>query len=590
MEHEAGNNEVAAVQDDAVQAVEPQSLTMSPTEETGYAYTREDGTVERASSAKEAFARCPVLGKLAVEAPEEADMLLQLHALGSQKMAAEDVSTKTNQNTKTTSVWSESTSKSENRERKPSVPDTRESSLSESPAVSEDVEAGTEFTATTQSAPAQKQYPKETHPEGKTSGGLAGMAGTDAAKKSAAKKTQANQAKPALKQPNPLKPAQKHAHRKDKTLGGSAGSSVASSEGAVTKTGAAKGRGDTLSQNTQNHGFAAAAHAVAYGERLYGEAGNAEPEPLPISLSEQENSETDEERLRRLSDESAEHVPMESAEAAAHELLSDAQEIVFADQTDETFVELSDEAEVTHEPTGATASREVYDVAEVLETFEELSEIIALQREESPTAAEPRSETNGEAEVSEAETEAAPEAHVFEAYLAAQPLVEAPENIEAVQEHVNEQPLEQTFVELAALLSESDDEQPIPENLINAFDEVEEMLRTHYEPNDNEASPAPAELSPEMVEAFITLLRELGCQDPKEALTGIVTRHGLDFLLETLGYLSQLRYESNRKEFLPNKRKYAANDDSDDIPVRLRVAKFVFGLIARSAHSQELAV
>lgn len=43
-----------------------------------YTYRRADGTMERASTAEEAFARCPVLGRMAIEAPDQANVLLSL--------------------------------------------------------------------------------------------------------------------------------------------------------------------------------------------------------------------------------------------------------------------------------------------------------------------------------------------------------------------------------------------------------------------------------------------------------------------------------------------------------------------------------
>ena len=59
---------------------------MSMGAETVYKHQLADGTIEIAMSAEEVFKRCPVLGKLALEAPEEANMLLELSALGNQKL------------------------------------------------------------------------------------------------------------------------------------------------------------------------------------------------------------------------------------------------------------------------------------------------------------------------------------------------------------------------------------------------------------------------------------------------------------------------------------------------------------------------
>ena len=57
----------------------------------GYEYTRQDGTVEHAANREEAIKLCPVLGKLAVQDSEAANMLLDMASIGQAKMAAEKV-------------------------------------------------------------------------------------------------------------------------------------------------------------------------------------------------------------------------------------------------------------------------------------------------------------------------------------------------------------------------------------------------------------------------------------------------------------------------------------------------------------------
>lgn len=65
--------------------------TALPQEDTIYTFERADGTIERAMSADDAIARCPVLGKLAIEAPDQANLLLKLAALGKEKIQAEQL-------------------------------------------------------------------------------------------------------------------------------------------------------------------------------------------------------------------------------------------------------------------------------------------------------------------------------------------------------------------------------------------------------------------------------------------------------------------------------------------------------------------
>ncbi len=58
--------------------------------EMDYTYERADGTVEHARSAEEVFEKCPVLGRLAIEAPEQANILLELAAVGNQILKTQE--------------------------------------------------------------------------------------------------------------------------------------------------------------------------------------------------------------------------------------------------------------------------------------------------------------------------------------------------------------------------------------------------------------------------------------------------------------------------------------------------------------------
>lgn len=58
----------------------------SPTEQ-GYSYTRQDGTVEHANSIEDVIARCRVIAEIAINDPDAVSDILELHAIGSQKIA-----------------------------------------------------------------------------------------------------------------------------------------------------------------------------------------------------------------------------------------------------------------------------------------------------------------------------------------------------------------------------------------------------------------------------------------------------------------------------------------------------------------------
>src|SRR5665213_1652516 len=83
-----GINETLAPPEPLANAADIQA-TAAPGD-AGYVYQRADGTDEHALNAADAIARCPVLGKLAMESPEQANVLLELAATFSDGMAAEE--------------------------------------------------------------------------------------------------------------------------------------------------------------------------------------------------------------------------------------------------------------------------------------------------------------------------------------------------------------------------------------------------------------------------------------------------------------------------------------------------------------------
>ncbi len=74
--HEVAQSDLAGVAQQ--EAVTPQE---------GFAYTRADGTIERARTAEEAIKACPVLGRLALMDPTSAQMLLEISSIGTAKMS-----------------------------------------------------------------------------------------------------------------------------------------------------------------------------------------------------------------------------------------------------------------------------------------------------------------------------------------------------------------------------------------------------------------------------------------------------------------------------------------------------------------------
>lgn len=175
-------------------------------------------------------------------------------------------------------------------------------------------------------------------------------------------------------------------------------------------------------------------------------------------------------------------------------------------------------------------------------------------------------EVAGEADVEDKATEFyIKDIHDFETFIDEQPVTEEPITLEVIQEQIaNEQPLEQTFVQLAQHLKNnlheaqdtakpSDEDTPALSELeveLNAIlQEIVEILPTVYSIN-KETQEKRINITPEMTQKLLMLLRSIGYQNPRDALIEFVQLRGLTFLFQAIQCMCQLNHEKNRKEFL----------------------------------------
>lgn len=167
----------------------------------------------------------------------------------------------------------------------------------------------------------------------------------------------------------------------------------------------------------------------------------------------------------------------------------------------------------------------------------------------------------------------------FEAFIAEQPTAEEAVTLEFIKEQANEQPLEQTFVQLAELLANvAEEESPGAEQieLHKILQEIEVALPVRYAVNEIEIEEPSLRITPELTEKMIRLLSSLGYEHPKEALVDFVRQHDLTFLLQAFQYMCQLCHEDDRQEFLAVP---IASTGDDDGATRLRIGKLLFKLI-----------
>ncbi|HVI60588.1 MAG TPA: hypothetical protein VM535_00345, partial [Candidatus Saccharimonadales bacterium] len=114
-------------------------------------------------------------------------------------------------------------------------------------------------------------------------------------------------------------------------------------------------------------------------------------------------------------------------------------------------------------------------------------------------------------------------------------LAEEPRTLEDIQAEAEEQPLEQTLMQLVKHLSESAAE---PES--HEVWEITEGIAA-------EASPNP-KITPELTDQLLALLRVLGYQNPREVLVDFVKKYDLAFLLQALRYIWELSSSRERPD------------------------------------------
>lgn len=195
---------------------------------------------------------------------------------------------------------------------------------------------------------------------------------------------------------------------------------------------------------------------------------------------------------------------------------------------------------------------------EVVDTYKELLAVIEADTAEAD-------ETTDEFKAFEAKTvpreepEPAPD---FEAFLALQPEPEESIPLEIIVEQAPKQPLEQTIVQLAQYLSDTLQQtqegaelsdEPMPElsghgELRAIVQDIAEILPSCHSVNE-ENQEKRIQITPEMTQKLLVLLRSLGYERPREVLVEFVRLRGLTFLLQALEYMCQQGNKDERQEF-----------------------------------------
>lgn len=244
-------------------------------------------------------------------------------------------------------------------------------------------------------------------------------------------------------------------------------------------------------------------------------------------------------------------------------------------------------AVVTPEVPASIAAPEAAVAPAALQTYQELTTFVD---EAISTSQLPPAETSA-ADRSSNETPLLD----FTAFVAERPAT--PSTPTPTLEHItpphNEQPLEQTFVQLAHYFAENtlppapdaepaktaieaDTQAAQEEQIRAALAAIAELLPpTVYIQTEAAAKQI---LTPELTQKMLELLEKLGYEMPKQALLDMVQLHGVAFLLQALQYMTRLGDLDEAREIVPAKNA-PATDDSDD-SLGSRIGSAVLKLLA----------
>ncbi len=256
----------------------------------------------------------------------------------------------------------------------------------------------------------------------------------------------------------------------------------------------------------------------------------------------------------------------------SYDLLDDARELLFGGEIMESATQVEDDYNL--EVFDEMLDEEMQDIHDTLLEIISMQEVdtfetqVIVEDDIAPTTAEETEHAN-------------PEQSPFEKYLEQTDVIpEETLTYEAVTEHTDSKPVEETLVELVQMFSNPEEppEELAPGALIEILEDIEQVLNRYYYHEDKKTIIAQPELTPALTKQLVLLLGELGYLEPKEALVKMIQQYNLTFLLEALSHLCRLKNQDERQEFLIQSKTYV--DQQDDARTR-KVSKLIALVLAR---------
>lgn len=549
-----GSNETLVVSEPVADVIDNQS-TAVPTEEAGYTYERADGTVELAMSAEDAIARCPVLGKLAIEAPEQANVLLELASAGKAKMQAnladELAKPKPDKQTKI---------KPEKIDHPKYNDKTLQPKLTEQNALKQERFVPAKLEEAVVAKPALVEQ-KETMPILNRQIELSRQAAEldDAIKRSKdivlalSTTSEINDAEPV-----PVKASQDIAERELQVE-----QTVPMPPRPTTSTVIVKPEQTTKTVTMPALESTVTANYTETQTTLPERDGQIEEVAIVAQIDEVHLGMSDIEVTRAGAE-------TEHANTLTTNVVPVGTDPILAYDTNVLRTELSPEAETT--------DNEWLELLYEPETIEAYNLLVQSKDEAIDISAEPvawSAVEDSPVDTHDAQSLVIGPELDFETYIKSKPATEEPMTIELIQECAEQQPLEQTLVQLVEYLNEANDK---PE--LSVVSKIMQEIKTELPAcrNIDEAEHVSTKITPELTDKLLKLLRILGYENPTQTLVGFVAQYDLASLLQALEYIGQLQNAHGRHESISASLTTNLNDDDT---TRLRL-EAVIALIMKT--------
>lgn len=499
-------------------------LAESADAEAAFTYQRADGTMERAVSAEDAIARCPVLGKLAMEAPEQANVLLELAATGKEKMKAQEEQY-------APKPKEQAEAKQSLNPKKPGQPVEleleKEPSLPKEDVVHQVASATEIMNKVHDVAPAEKAERVTT-----AQLPIQHQQITKAAEQLPQPQQPSKQPKPFIEERALVEPETAILPDKKTEL--------------IPFT---EIKPETPELNDTSEQTLTPVKSL----REPFEQPGLDESPVPVT-----SEPTDDEEPTTATEEH----PNQKHELKETLLPAIEYKVDVAIVPVEIEGSTDNELAIQFEP-------------EIIEVYQELANITKAYKVESLILDEPISDPV--LPPLEFRAENIPVlVEDFKSFFDEPPDSLETTTLETIQEQAQNKPLEQTLVDFAELLAYS--EQPSqPNELRITLRNIATVLPTCY--IIGEAKEPRPRITLEMTEQLLILLRGLGYEHPREVLVGFVQKYSLSFLLQALRYLCLLNNLAEQHEFFKFSISYTTSSDDRLI---LNIGKLVFGFLAKS--------